>query len=213
MKKFAALLVAVAFVVPAFAQNTTPQLTSPKSNLHIVAPAAKPLLLHTGRPLTQNDKRQFLAAVIKTTPAGAKKPQMSSAPPSTITLTPGQSSQGYAYLVMDKPAYVDVPHSEFQFDVGPNSNMTFVINAQPNTAYLLALQVNAVWTSPQFTIYTGSPYTSTPIINSETFAGSQGNNEFAYGVVSNSAGNIVVTIYSPNSLWSFTNCEITSTTF
>jgi hypothetical protein len=213
MKQLFALLVAVALFSPAFAQKTTPQFTRAKSNLHIVAPASKPLLLHAGRPLTPNDKSQFLAAVIRTAPAGTKKTQMSSARPSTVMLTAGQVSQGNAYLVMENPGYVDIPNSEILFNVGDKSNITFIISAQPNTAYLFAIKVNADRTNPQFTVYTGDPYLSTLAVNSETFSGVQGDNEFAYGVVSNSAGYIAVTIDSPNSQWYFTNCEITSSTF
>jgi len=211
MKKFAVLLVAITFSVPAVAQKTTPQFNRAKSNLHFVAPAAKPLLLHTGKPLTQTEKNQFLAALIKTAPAGTSKPQMNSTQPSAILLSPSQISQGGAWFVMENPGYVDVPHSEFQFNNSASSNMTFIVSAQPNTAYLLAIKVNAVWANPQFTIYTGQPYGGA-ITNTETFAGVQGSNEFAYGVVSNSAGYIEVTIYS-SSLWSFTNSEITSTAF
>jgi len=212
MKMLAALLVAVTFFIPAFAQKPTTQFMRAKSNLHLVAPAAKPLLLHTGKPLTQADKQQFLANLIKTAPAGARKTQSASAKPGTITLTPGQVSQGGDWLVMENPSYVDVPHSEFQFNNAATSNITFIISAQPNTAYFLAIKVNAVWTNPQFTIYTGQPYGG-PITNSQTFTGVQGTNEFAYGIVSNSAGYIEATISSANSLWSFTNCEISSTAF
>jgi hypothetical protein len=211
MKMLTALLVAVALASPAFAQKMTVPATS-KSKLHTVAPAAKPLLLHTGKPLTANDKHQFLATLIKTSPAGTRKPQVASAPPSTITLSPGQVSQGNAYLIMENPGYVDTTHNEFQINVGDRSNVSFVIAGQPNTAYLLAVKVTAVYANPQFTIYTGTLGTDTPI-TSENFTGSQGDNEFAYGVVSNSAGNILITIYSANSLWSFDNCEITSSTF
>jgi hypothetical protein len=212
MKMLTALLMAVALFSPALAQKTTLQVPSPKLKLHAVAPAAKPLLLHTGKPLTPNDKKQFLAAVIKTHPAGTSKPQASSAPASTIALTPHQVSQGNAYLIMENPGYVDATHNEFQINIGEKSNVSFVIAAQPNTAYLLAIKATAVYANPQFTVYTGTLGTDIPI-TSETFSGSQGDNEFAYGVVANSAGNILITIYSANSLWSFDNCEITSTAF
>jgi hypothetical protein len=227
MKKLAALLVAVALVSPAFAQNTTPQFTQAISKLHIVAPAAKPLLLHTGKPLTPDDKRQFLAAVVKSAPASGKKSQTSSvtprttplipsqifsAPPSTITLTPQQLSQGNTFLVMGNPIFVDIHDSQIQFESGAGNSITFFINAQPNTAYYLAMQVGGLMSGSHFTVYTGSPYWHTQA-NSETFTDDLGPNEFAYGVVSNSTGYLVVTIYSSDSSWTFMNCEITSTTF
>ncbi|MGA3161071.1 MAG: hypothetical protein ABSC77_07620 [Terracidiphilus sp.] len=212
MKQLAALLVTVALAVPAFAQKPNPQFTQAISKLHIVAPAAKPLLLHTGKPLTQNDKNQFLAALIKTAPASTRKHQESAAPPSITTLSPSQLSQGNAYFILMNPSYVDITHGEVQFLYASTSNMLFVITAQPNTAYLLAIKVNAVYPATHFTIYTGAS-NGGPTTNPDTFAGSQGDNEFAYGVVSNSTGHILVTIYSADSFWSFTNCEITSTTF
>jgi len=212
MKKFTALLIAVAFFVPAFAQKPATQFTRIKTNLHVVAPATKPLLLHTGRPLTRIDKQQFLATLVKSSPSGSTKPQMATSSPSIILLSPSQVSQGNAWLVMENPAYVDVPHNEFQFNNSASSNITFIINAQPNTAYLLAIKVDAVWQNPQFTIYTGQPYGGA-MTNAETFTGVMGLNEFAYGITSNSAGYIEATIYSASSPWSFTNCEITSAVF
>jgi hypothetical protein len=66
--------------------------------------------------------------------------------------------------------------------------------------------------SPHFTVYTEPPHGGAPV-SPEIIAGNFLFNEFAYGVVSDSAGNILVTIYSPDSVWNFVNCEITSTTF
>ncbi|MGD0294887.1 MAG: hypothetical protein ABSB30_13635 [Terracidiphilus sp.] len=212
MKQLAAVLVAVAFCVPAIAQNTTPQESHPLSNLHIVAPAAKPLLLHTGKPLTLSDKKQFLAAILKTSPEGSKTLSPSA---DTITLTPGHISQGIAYLVMEYPKLVDIPNNEVLFSNVTASKLDFILNAQPNTAYLLAMQVNAqaaAFTIPHFTVSTGSSISGSHT-NSEIVAGSKGDNEFAYGVVSNSEGKIVVTIYSTDTLWSFLTCEITSSKF
>jgi hypothetical protein len=40
-----------------------------------------------------------------------------------------------------------------------------------------------------------------------------GENEFAYSFVANSAGNLPITIYSPDLYWSFESAEITSTAF
>lgn len=210
MKKFAAFLIAVALLNPAFAQKPTPQLTSPISKLHTVTPAAKPLLLHTGMPLTANDKKQFLAAVIKTVPASVRKPQASSAPPSTITLTPTQTSQGNTYLILQNPGYVNFSDGEFRFINSNSSMLIFIINTQPNTAYLLATQVNIqdyAVNSPAHFIAMASDN------NPETFTAAKGNNEFAYGIVSNSTGYLMVMISSYDSTWSFTKCEITSSAF
>jgi len=212
MKLLTTLLVSVALLSTAFAQKTPPQFKQAISKLHIVAPAAKPLLLHTGKPLTQIDKQKFLAAIIKTAPAGTRKPKVSSAPPSTITLTPQQAYQGNTSFGMMNPSYVDILHGEFSFAPGAASNIIFIIKSQPNDAYLLAIKVNSFDSTPQFTIGT-TDLDSGLIVNSENFTGSQGDIEFAYGVVANSEGVILVTIYSPHSYWSFESCQITSTAF
>ena len=138
--------------------------------------------------------------------------QGTSTSPITILLNPAQLSQGNAWLVMHNPVYVDIHYNEIQFDNLATNDITFIIYAQPNTSYLLDIKVDAVWSNPQFTIYTGQPNIGEKT-NAETFTGVMGLNEFAYGIVSNSAGYIEATIYSASSPWSFINCEITSAVF
>lgn len=212
MKQLSVLLLAVALVSPAYAQKPTPQLTRAISKLHIVAPAAKPMLLHTGKPLTQIDKEQFLTAVMKAAPAGMKNRQSFPAQPSTINLTPSQYIQGYAHMVLSNPDYVASGPEGIDFRAGSERNIAFLINVQPNTAYLLDIKVDVIDSLAHFTIGVDSGITSNSTIsNPETFAGIYGINEFAYGVVSNSEGTIVITMYSPDIyMWSFINCEITS---
>jgi len=213
MKMLTALLVAVALISHAFAQKMTvppPQ----KIKLHPMAPAAKPLLLHTAKPLTQNDKNQLLASAIKAyaakLPAGAMMPQMNLAPKNAITLTPSHFSQDNVHLVLYNPAYVDIANDMFQFSNSPTSSLMLVVNAQPNTAYYFAFKVSPVTGGNTYTIYTGD-YLAPQF--SENFTGSQGNDEFAFAVVSNSSGTLLVSIYSADTEWNFINCEVTSVTF
>jgi hypothetical protein len=211
MKMLAALFVAVALISPAFAQKTNPQFTQAISKLHIVAPAAKPLLLYTGKHLTPDDKKQFLAAVIKTAPASARKHPASPEKASTITLSTSQFSQGNAYFVMNSPFFADIAHNNIYFAGGDAGAINFIIHAQPNTAYYLAITIHSDASNPQFTISTIDD--NGKHINPENFTGSTGENEFAYGIVSNSAGDMAVTISSTNALWQFYSCVITSSTF
>jgi hypothetical protein len=213
MKMLTALLVAVALFVPAFAQKTTFQGTHPRPKLPVVAPAAKPILLHTGKPLTQNDKQLLLASTIKTyaakLPAGTKKPQVSNAPSTPITLTPDQMyKNGVVTTQAISPSYVDLSQGIFGFNPGASSFLIFNINVNPNTAYTLDFKVSSAGSetsvTPHFTIFSG--------VNSETIDfGSYGNEEFAYAFVSASAGEIGVNVYSPNNGWYLTSCEIIAT--
>ena len=57
MKILTALLVAVVLVSPAFTQKPTPQPTRAISKLHIVAPAAKPLLPTSPKLIRQQQIR------------------------------------------------------------------------------------------------------------------------------------------------------------
>jgi Holliday junction resolvase len=54
MKLLAALLVAVAFFVPTLAQDVKTQETRTKPA--VTAPAAMPMILYTGKPLTADEK-------------------------------------------------------------------------------------------------------------------------------------------------------------
>jgi hypothetical protein len=82
MKMLTALLVTIALVSPAFAQQTAFQGTHPRPKPVIVAPASKPVLLHTGKPLTADQKKQLMTAMLK-----ASLPKSSSGNTQTRNLT------------------------------------------------------------------------------------------------------------------------------
>jgi len=66
MKMFTALLMAVALFSPAFSQKVTLSPgTHPRPKISIVAPATTPILLHTGKPITADEKKQLLTSAIK----------------------------------------------------------------------------------------------------------------------------------------------------
>jgi hypothetical protein len=102
MKKLAALLVAVALFSPAFAQKSTFQGTHPRPKAATVAPASKPVLLHTGKPITPDQKRQLMATVTKAsaprTPVGAAKVQNSILSAAANVLTPDQLYMNGVYV-------------------------------------------------------------------------------------------------------------------
>ncbi len=222
MKLLTALLVAVVLLSPAFSQRVIFQGTHPRPKAPIVAPAITPILLHTGKPITQNDKQQLLASVIKAysvkVPAKYLKSWTAAASTAPIVLTPANMNvNGVAYGVAQLPLdinYADgaisfLPKSAFSYQ-GTASSLYFGITVQANTAYMIIPKV--FFTSndvqyPQFTLlgaFGGPP-------PAQTFTGNMGSNEFAYAFVSSTSGEVAVEMLSPNSAWQFLSCEITAT--
>jgi hypothetical protein len=89
-----------------------------------------------------------------------------------------------------------------------------VVYVQPNTVYVLKTQINveAVY-SQQAQLSVATPYYSTGTPPAQTFPLSMGLNDFAYAFVSNSTGQIDVVLRSPDAIWAFESCEITSAAF
>lgn len=222
MKKLASLLVAVALLMPAFAQNAAFQGTHPKPKQAIVAPSITPILLHTGKPLTVDEKKQFLASVIKAysikVPAKNSKGWTAAASNAPTVLTPDNMNvNGVAYGVMQLPMEVNyadgfisfLPKSSVSYQ-GTTSYLYIGITVQPNTAYMVIPKVflpSSGAQNPQFTL-TGAFGGPPP---PQTFTGNLGINEFAYAFVSNSSGAVAVAMFSPNGAWQFLSCEIIAT--
>jgi hypothetical protein len=226
MNKLAALLVAVMFFVPAFAQNPklTFQGTHPRPKPVTVAPASKPVLLHTGKPITPDQKRQLMATV---TMGASTRPPMGTAKVSNSVLsaelnllTPDQLYLNGVYILANG-ARVDQFDGILSFPPGPGSSMVLNVTVKANTAYTLLMKVSidsvtlVLPNSPsEITISTYSGSNPGTGLNApQTFNTPMGENEFAYSFVANSAGNLPITIYSPNAFWSFESAEITSTAF
>jgi hypothetical protein len=207
MKKLSALLVAVALFTPAFVQVAKPQVIEKKPAPAVQHMTVKPLLLHTGKPLTAQEKLQQLASLTKKSPQVIKVS-------TTPTITPG--NMYISGVVMPRamgPFVVDFNSGGvLQFNPGSASNLILYIEAQPNTAYMLAITVSSTAANPQYTAETGVMNMTIPGLNTvpETFTGSKGTTEFAYAFISSGSTSIPVTIYSPNAMWSFVKCEITS---
>ena len=221
MFKFATLLLAVACVVPAMAQQAPFLGTHPKMKPAIVAPASKPSLLHTGKPITQDQKLQLVATAIKASAARTSAaPRKSSNPgpqAAPVTITPDQLYQpGVLAAVGYNPMEIDQESGLINFQSGASSNMTFIVQVSPNTAYMLVAKVYVVNgpANAQFTICTvaANSHGCNPDY-SENAPGVQGNDELAYSFVSNSTGAIEVSIFSPNATWDFLSAEVTSTQF
>lgn len=218
MKTLAALLVAVAFIPSVLAQNAALQEVQNNRKGPVVVPATKPILLHTGRPITQNDKNQLLASVMKTHalkspgPKGTMKTQQVAAPAATtVTITPSQMFQiGFVATELIAPTYVNPELNEFMFAPGESSYLRIDIQVKANTTYVLTFKANSLSPNPNFTLWAA---TSTPgeENNAESFVGVAGpNNEFAYAFVSNSTGVMSVNVNSSNANWVFTSCEISA---
>jgi hypothetical protein len=229
MKKLAALLVAVALFSPAFAQKITFQGTHPKPKLATVAPASKPVLLHTGKPITPDQKRQLMISVTKgaapRTLAGPAKVSNSVLSSELNLLTPDQLYVNGAYIDA-YGARIDQYDGVLAFGPGgPTlanpSSMVINVTVKPNTAYTLLIKMSIIGafqlppnTPGGITISTYSGAKSVGGLNApQTFNAPQGENEFAYSFVANSAGNLPITISSPDLSWSFESCEITSSAF
>jgi hypothetical protein len=217
MKALSALLVAVALICSAIAQNSTQKGMQLHRQTPTTVPAVKPILLHTGKPITQTDKQQLRASVIKSyavKSSGAKgtmKPQQTAAPAArTVTLTWSSMFQnGFVDTEWNNP-YVNSELSQITFSPGESSYLDFIFVATANTTYTMTFKVNAWTQNPQYTILPSYPPGNSPN-GSETFAGNTGNDEFAYSFVSNAAGILIVSLYSPNAYWTFGSCEVMAT--
>ena len=232
MKMLTALLLAVALVSPAFAQKLNPafaskttfQGTHPRPKPVIVAPASKPVLLHTGRPITPDQKRQLMASVAKGAstrpPMGAAKVSNSVLSSELNMLTPDQLYVNGAYIFA-QGARIDQFDGILSFPPGPDGFMVLNVTVKANTAYTLLMKMSIDEetlilpnTPSEITISTYSGLNPGTGLNApQTFNAPKGENEFAYSFVANSAGNLPITIYSPNAYWSFESCEIKSTAF
>jgi hypothetical protein len=226
MKFPTALLVAVALVTPVFAQNAAVQDFLKKHKGAIAAPAVKPVLLYTGKPITEDDRKGLLADVRKvvregvssSAKAGLPNPIVGPTPvvnpfvPTSATITPQMMyMNGLVRAIAFNPAEVSPGDNLLRMVAPPEypSSLVFYINANPNTAYTLIFQVaNTLDASaPKFTLTSGWSTDNGP----ETFTGGSGDFQFAYIVTSMSQGYLWVTLESSNAEWDFQSCEISAT--
>ena len=223
MNKLFALLATVALVSPALSQKPAFQGTHPKPKIATVSPASKPVLLYTGKPITQDQKQQIMLNLTKAStpkmPAGAMKVQHPPLAASNL-LTPDQLYINGAYIDT-RGARIDQFDGVLSFSPGDLSFLTFNITVKPNTAYTLVIKVNIdgqIIVSPNtprgLIISTSSIAHQGSGVNApQTFNTSMGENEFAYSFVANSAGNLQVYINSNDSFWALESCEISSAAF
>jgi len=214
MKKLSALLVAVTFVSPAFAQKPTFQGIHPRPKLPVVATAGKPLILHTGKPITPDQKRQLMTEVANTSfpksTSGGMQTRNLTQSSGSIVLTAEQTFTNGASMEADSPDQVNAYVGFLTFLSGNQHKLIIFVPVNKNTIYTLAIKVNVyMGQNPQMTIVSQG----SSVMNSETVNLSIGENEFAYAYATNSTGSSMVTLSSPNADWAFESCEITSAAF
>ncbi len=225
MKTLPALLVAVALVCPAFAQNNAAREIQKFRKAPTTTPAFKPILVHTGRPITQNDKMQLMSTTVRTYTAkmpGAKVRMNNQVAASYLnpsaTITPLQLFKaGFVDAQIVMPMFIDMGANIIEIQpsaTGNESNMTFNINVNANTAYVLTFKVNTTMQAPQFLINAAMSTATGPQsagLGAQTLAGTWGENEFAYSFIPSGSGLIELNLSSSNVYWKFESCEITAT--
>ncbi len=221
MKALPALLVAVALVSPAFAQNVALQSNpafQEKQKKHpgpVAIPAIKPILLHTGKPISPNDKAQLVVSAAKmyaATMPTQKHWQTSNikatdtAPSATdVIITPAQMFQGdQVFARVYSPILMSPGENWIWFQSGGNSVLDVTFTANANMIYSLIFKVNALTNNQQFTVEDSWS-------NAGSFTGSGEYNEFAYSLIAQSAGSFEIKLYSTNAQWEFESCEIIGT--
>ena len=174
MKALTALLVTVALVTPAFAQNPTLQDLLKKQKGSIVVSATKPVLLHTGKPITANDKKQLLSTVVKTYKtiprlAGVKVTNTGAAQsaPTSATLTPQMMyTKGLVKAVAYTPAEASPGENLLMFYSGDetftgvfgNNEFAYLVTSNSQgTIHVSLYSSNATWD------FTSCEITATPI--------------------------------------------------
>ncbi len=221
MKTIPALLVAAALISTAFAQNVAlhpnPALQDAQKRHPgpIAIQAIKPILLHTGKPISANDKTQLVASAIKayaaTMPAQThwQKPNIQatdSTPTVTqATLTPAQMFQGnLVFGEVRSPIFMSPGKNELEFQSGYDSELLVTFAAKTGMIYTLIFKVTAETNNQQFTIEDIN-------LNEASFTGSGQYNEFAYTLIAQNAGSLSLSLHSSNAQWFFNSCEITGT--
>jgi hypothetical protein len=225
MKTLFALLVAIVLFSPAFAQKVTlPPGIRPKPPANLVAPATKPIILHTGKPITQDQVHQLLESSIQKYEAGKITSKQFAnlkyyyVDPIVFNLDM-MHKDGVAFAAAINPMYVDFePGGSIFFKHGAANNLTFFVKVQPDTAYTLVMKLNPENWPEKFTFSPASGG-SAP---SETITVTESDIEndpvtsanyvdIVYSFVSDSTGITAIVLYSPNAeQWAFISCQLSS---
>jgi hypothetical protein len=224
MKLLTALLVTIALISPAFAQNTPLNGMQLHRQTPTTAPAFKPIILHTGRPITQNDKMQMYSAATKAYSAktpGAKVRMNSQIAASYLnpsaTITPLQLFKpGFVETYLRGPDTVDMARSYIHFLPGSMaySGMDFYINVNANTTYLLTFKIIATAKSGLQMQIGASPASGSSLsvgTGLQNVDLTPGENQFVYAFIPSNSGLIDINLLSQNAYWQFESCEITAT--
>ncbi|MGD0294886.1 MAG: hypothetical protein ABSB30_13630 [Terracidiphilus sp.] len=217
MKKLSALLLSVALFSPAFAQQSAFQGMHPKPPANLVTPATKPILLHTGKSITPEQVQQLLESSIQEYAAGKstfKKFTVSSNPTGSVVFNLNMMKKdGVGYAVLNNPISADFSTGDLFFGPGAANNLTFVVDVQPNTAYVLVMKLWIADPDPKSLSPSNAQLTFSPAwsnTNAQTIDVIPGGNEIAYSFVTGAKGSESITISSPSSNWVFASCKISS---
>jgi hypothetical protein len=230
MKKALFLILTAILCAPAFGQVRYQGL-HPRPQAPTVFPAHEPIILQTGRPITQADKQQLIVKAKNTfhgAPVGkggaapqnfviGKSLQLASSPSGTASITPDQMVSGNLSAVAWGVALWDPVDGNLEMAIGHQSFMIFDMNVNPNTLYVLTIKVITGTSAPVFTLQStekdGQAVSTHPpqTVNGTPYNGPQGAvTEIAYAFDSNGTGTANVVISSGNSGWGFLGAELTA---
>jgi hypothetical protein len=219
MKKIVVLLVAFAFAGLACAE--TPKAVShAKPRPPLVLPAEKPVLLHTGKPITAEDKKHVVEEVEKAHSAKntTKKTTSKTAAPQTTpapnTLTPtlmfiNNVGDAVGYGIAEFDAY----DGAALFNTGLSGSMQIYVDVNPNTIYTMVFKVYTYGPNQKFNVTPEPPKTYPEPTNANTqilTTTGPNDNEFVYSFISDSTGQSMIMLTSQTP-WEWNSVEISST--
>jgi hypothetical protein len=217
MRNFAVLLGCSALLAPAFAQTVASPVTN-RPKVATVSPAAKPVLLYTGKPITAEEKDKLLTSTFQAYLAGAPEARShhlnrNQAPPPTLVTVDKMFWDGIVDTLSRSPRLVDIGAGQLLFDEGPSSSLTFNVFAKKDSAYVIGIGLLTVETGRHIVICVGNDLFTCQ--NPETFQTAAGTDviHFVYAFIADKTGEVPVAIYSPDTRWQFLSAELTPTPF
>ncbi len=218
MKKFAVMSLAISLATTVLAQQPKFQGTHPLPKLPLVNSVTPPAVLHTGRPLTTDEKLQFLATAARTAAARKRTPAVKSSPAAPTTITPDQMS---IPLVIWAEGYnigeANWGEGAIYFNSGPSSYLNFNLYVKPDTAYIVTMKVSTGGTPAPMSVFTSiwGPTGANAGVQSipvSPVGDIDAYNDFAYSftIGDNTSGIYQFGIFCPTAGWTFLSAEVTS---
>jgi hypothetical protein len=228
MKKALFLVLTAILCAPAFGQVRYQGL-HPRPQAPTVFPAHEPIILVTGRPITEADKQQLIVKAknaFRGAPAGkggaapqnlpiVKSFQLASSPSGTASITPDQMVSGNLSAVAYGVAMWDPVDGILGMALGHLNYMIFSMNVNPNTLYVLTVKVITGTSAPVFTMQAcekdGQTVNMFPpqTVNGTPFKDPPGAvSEISYAFDSTGTGSVNIEVSSSNSGWGFLGAEL-----